>query len=99
MRFQWLFLVVLVLAVALSVGPSAASGTQQGNRPALVQGTIVDQYGEPLPGVLIVVEHPDADAGASIGAGGGFDGTGGTVGKFLNATSIARKTGLSHIRN
>ena len=77
MRFHWLFLVVLVLAVALSVGPSAATGSQQGNRPALVQGTIVDQYGEPLSGVLIVVEHPDADAGASIGAGGGFDGTGG----------------------
>ena len=56
MRFQWLFLVVLVLAVALSVGPSAASGTQQGNRPALVQGNTVDQYGEPLSGVLVVVE-------------------------------------------
>ena len=97
MRFQWLFLVVLVLAVALSVGPSAASGTQQGNRPALVQGTIVDQYGEPLSGVLIVVEHPDADAGASIGAGGGFDGTGGNRRKVSQRNFYSKEDGaFSH---
>ena len=97
MRFQWLFLVVLVLAVALSVGPSAASGTQQGNRPALVQGTIVDQYGEPLPGVLIVVEYTDADAGASIGAGGGFDGTGGNRRKVSQRNFYSKEDGaFSH---
>ena len=97
MRFQWLFLVVLVLAVALSVGPSAASGTQQGNRPALVQGTIVDQYGEPLSGVLIVVEYTDADAGASIGAGGGFNGTSGNRRKVSQRNFYSKEDGaFSH---
>ena len=97
MRFHWLFLVVLVLAVALSVGPSAATGSQQGNRPALVQGTIVDQYGEPLSGVLIVVEHPDADAGASIGAGGGFDGTSGNRRKVSQRNFYSKEDGaFSH---
>ena len=97
MRFHWLFLVVLVLAVALSVGPSAATGSQQGNRPALVQGTIVDQYGEPLPGVLIVVEYTDADAGASIGAGGGFDGTGGNRRKVSQRNFYSKEDGaFSH---
>ena len=97
MRFQWLFLVVLVLAVALSVGPSAASGTQQGNRPALVQGNTVDQYGEPLSGVLVVVEYTDADAGASIGAGGGFDGTGGNRRKVSQRNFYSKEDGtFSH---
>ena len=97
MRFHWLFLVVLVLAVALSVGPSAATGSQQGNRPALVQGTIVDQYGEPLSGVLIVVEYTDADAGASIGAGGGFDGTSGNRRKVSQRNFYSKEDGaFSH---
>ena len=97
MRFHWLFLVVLVLAVALSVGSSAATGSQQGNRPALVQGTIVDQYGEPLSGVLIVVEYTDADAGASIGAGGGFDGTSGNRRKVSQRNFYSKEDGaFSH---
>ncbi len=89
MRFQWLFVVVLILVVALSVGPSVASGTQQGNRPALVQGKIVDQYGEPIPSVLIVVEYPDADSGASLAAGGGFDGTGGKTSKKVSQRTFS----------
>ena len=91
MRFQWLFVGVLVLVVALSVGPSVASGTQQGNRPALVQGKIVDQYGEPIPSVLIVVEYPDADSGASLAAGGGFDGTGGKTSKKVSQRNFYSK--------
>ncbi len=91
MRFQWLFVVVLILVVALSVGPSVASGTQQGNRPALVQGKIVDQYGEPIPSVLIVVEYPDADSGASLAAGGGFDGTGGKTSKKVSQRNFYSK--------
>ncbi|MDP6686417.1 MAG: tetratricopeptide repeat protein [Acidobacteriota bacterium] len=97
MRFQWLFLVVLLLAVALSVGPSEASGTQQGNRPALVQGMIVDQYGEPLPGVLVVVEYTEAPASASIGASGGFDGTGGNRLKVSQRNFYSKEDGaFSH---
>ncbi len=91
MRFQWLFVVVLILVVALNVGPSVASGTQQGNRPALVQGKIVDQYGEPIPSVLIVVEYPDADSGASLAAGGGFDGTGGKTSKKVSQRNFYSK--------
>ena len=91
MRLQWLFVVVLILVVALSVGPSVASGTQQGNRPALVQGKIVDQYGEPIPSVLIVVEYPDADSGASLAAGGGFDGTGGKTSKKVSQRNFYSK--------
>ena len=97
MRFQWLFLVVLLLAVALSVDSSEASGTQQGNRPALVQGMIVDQYGEPLPGVLVVVEYTEAPASASIGASGGFDGTGGNRLKVSQRNFYSKEDGaFSH---
>jgi tetratricopeptide (TPR) repeat protein len=97
MRFQRLFPVILVLVVVLSLISSAASVAQQGNRPALAQGKIVDQYGDPLPGVLVVVENAEGVAGATIGGGGGFDGTSGNLIKVSKRNIYSKEDGtFSH---
>lgn len=61
--------VAFVLLVVASLLPSTASAAQ---RQALASGIVIDQDGNPLPGVSVLVYRIDRTAGGQINPGGGF---------------------------
>ena len=63
MRRARLLQVTLVLLLTFSLNPSTASA---GRRQALASGTVIDQNGNPLPGVSVVVYRTDRTAGGQI---------------------------------